>query len=96
MIPLVFDGIYPVDRTYITRQKPVTVQTDYLNVKRSIVETCRERGWEVHPRSKELVRSVGWETIPDAVVSTPDGLMAVWVAGRRFLKVWSWGQYEQG
>jgi hypothetical protein len=56
--------------------------SDYLNSRRAVVMECKEKNWEISPRSETLARCVSAETIPDYVAKSEGGiLLAIWVGG---------------
>lgn len=61
---------------------PQTIESDYLNTRRAIVEECGERGMCLHKRSADLARCVAGVS-PAAVAYTVGGgmLVGVWIGG---------------
>lgn len=82
MITLTIQPLRTEGRVLLPVGKPQTITTDYLNVRRAVVEVCGERGWYIHKRSKDLARCVSGAA-PVAVACTVGGqmLLGVWIGG---------------
>jgi hypothetical protein len=82
MIALRIQPLRIEGRVLLPVGQSLTIQSDYLNTRRAIVEECRERGWFVHRRSRQLCACVAEGVVPAEVVYTADGgLIGVWKGG---------------
>lgn len=54
----------------------------YLHSRLAVLGECRERNWEISPKSATLARCVSAEAVPDYVVKSEGGVfLAIWVGG---------------
>lgn len=54
----------------------------YLHSRLAVLGECRERNWEISPKSATLARCAATETVPDYVAKSEGGvLLAIWVGG---------------
>lgn len=69
-----------VENVLVQMGDAFTVETDWLNSRRATVELCKERHWEISPRSETLARCVSSETAPNYVAKSEGGvLLAIWI-----------------
>lgn len=79
MIPLTFRPLRAEGRVLLPVGQPMTIESDYLNLRRAIVTEAGERGWCIHRRSRDLCRCVAGEVPPvEIVYSVGGGLLGVW------------------
>lgn len=83
MITLTLQPLRADGRVLLPVGKPQTIESDYLNTRRAIVEECGERDMCLHKRSAALARCVAGERAPVAVAYTVGGgmLVGVWIGG---------------
>lgn len=84
MITLTIQPLRADGRVLLPTGTPKTIESDYLNSRRAIVEECGERGMCLHKRSADLARCVSGVS-PAAVAYTVGGemLVGVWIGGAK-------------
>lgn len=84
MITLTIHPLRADGRVLLPTGTPKTIESDYLNSRRAIVEECGQRGMCLHKRSADLARCVAG-TAPSAVAYTVGGemLVGVWIGGAK-------------
>lgn len=81
MITLLVKPLRTEGRVLIPTGSPIVIDSDYLNVKRAVVEECHAKGWTLSSKSAKLRRQVAGES-PFAVAKTGSGmLMGIWRVG---------------
>jgi len=81
MITLLAKPLRTEGRVLIPTGSPIVIDSDYLNVKRAVVEECHAKGWTLSSQSAKLRTQVAGES-PLAVAKTGSGmLMGIWRVG---------------
>lgn len=81
MITLLAKPLIAQGRVLVPTGSPIVIDSDYLNIKRAVVEECAVRNWSVSSQSAKLRRQVAGEP-PFAVAKSEGGmLLGLWRVG---------------